>query len=68
MEDHIFFELKLSNFGFPTDKRGKVIIVDKKVKDSLSFRQMYKLRDLCSENGFKISIIISLNGRANSPD
>jgi hypothetical protein len=40
MEDHVFFELKLSDFSLPTDKIGKVVVVDEEVKNSLCFGEM----------------------------
>ena len=68
VEDHVFFEVKLSNFGLPTDKGCEVVVVDEEVKDGFGFGEMDELRDFCSEYGLKISVIISFNRGADSPD
>lgn len=61
MVRHFFSVLKFCNFGLPTGKCGEIIVIDKKIKNSLGFRKMNKLRDFSSYNSLKVSIIISFN-------
>ena len=68
MKDHILSELKLRDFGFPTDKRSEVVIVDEEVEDSLGFGKMDQLGNLRSKDCLEVSVMVSFDGGANSPD